>query len=128
MLSKEEWNAVAERAAAADYGTRHARWLRFRRFGAGPAGILLVAGAVGLGVWWVFAHLIRPAFDHQWVRSDASLPIAFWLFAAVALIATIYAFRPRIIPPAPSLRFLRAVVAGLIWLGLLTYAVTVLAA
>jgi hypothetical protein len=124
MLSKEEWNATAERAAAADYGTRHARWLRFRRFGAAPAGILLAAGTIGLGAWWMFAHVLVPLFTGNG-PGLGHLPIGFILVAAAAAIGTVAAWRVSV-PSAPFL-IARGLLTVLVWLGLGAYAVAMLA-
>lgn len=126
MLSKEEWRRAAELAAAAEDGRKHASWLRFKRFGAAPAGILVAVGAAGLGAWWMFAHVVSPLFSGSGPHVAGRLPIGFVLVSGVALIGTIAAFRVRY----PSAMFLiaRAIGAVFIWLGLLTYAVTVLVA
>jgi hypothetical protein len=124
MLSKEEWNATAERAAAADYGTRHARWLRFRRFGAVPTGILVGAGTIGLGAWWLFAHVFVPLFTGAG-PGLGHLPIGFILVATVAAIGTVAAWRVEV-PSAPFL-IVRGLLTVLVWLGLGAYAVALLA-
>jgi hypothetical protein len=124
MLSKEEWNATAERAAAADYGTRHARWLRFRRFGAAPVGILIGAGAVGLGAWWLFTHVVGPLFTGSG-PGLGHLPIGFILVAFVALIGTVAAWRVAV-PSAPFL-IVRALMTVLVWLALAAYGAALIA-
>lgn len=123
MLSKEEWNATAERAAAADYGTRHARWLRFRRFGAAPAGLLVGAGAVGLAGWWMFVHVVGPLFTGSG-PGLGHLPIVFILLAVVALVGTVVAWRVAV-PSAPFL-IVRALLTVFVWLGLIAYGAAIL--
>jgi hypothetical protein len=124
MLSKEEWNATAERAAAAKYGDRHAGWLRFRRFGAVPTGILVAAGVLGLGAWWLFVHVLGPLFTGTG-PALGHLPFGLVLVAVLALIGTIAAWRVTV-PSAPFL-IARALLTVFVWLGLLAYAVAMLA-
>jgi hypothetical protein len=124
MLSKEEWNATSERAAAAKYGERHAGWLRFRRFGAVPTGILVGAGAIGLGAWWLFAHIVGPLFTGSG-PGLGHLPIGFILVVAIAFIGTVAAWRVAV-PSAPFL-IVRALLTVLVWLGLAAYGAALLA-
>lgn len=124
MLSKEEWNATAERAAAAKHGDRHAGWLRFRRFGAAPVGILLAAGTIGLGAWWLFEHVLAPLFTGSG-PGLGHLPIGFILVAAITAVATVAAWRVAV-PSAPFL-IARGLLTILVWLGLGAYAVALLA-
>lgn len=122
MLSKEEWNAVAERAAAADYGTRHAGWLRFKRFGLAPTALLVIVGGLGLGAWWLFSHVADLLSGTGY--GGGHLPAVFWIAAAVTLTGTIAAFRL----PAVSVGILVARLAAVLaWIGLAVYGVTVLA-
>jgi hypothetical protein len=124
MLSKEEWNATSERAAAAKYGERHAGWLRFRRFGAVPTGILVGAGTIGLGAWWLFAHVVSPIFTGSG-PGLGHLPIAFILVAFVALIGTVAAWRVAV-PSAPFL-IVRTLMTVLVWLALAAYGAALIA-
>lgn len=125
MLSKQEWNKAAELAAAAKYGTQHAAWLRFKRFGAGPTAVLAAAAALGLGAWWLFAHVFAPLFSGPGPTVTGHLPVGFWIVAGVFLVGTIAAFRVRL-PSAPFL-LARTFVSLLVWLGMVAYAVGVLA-
>ena len=124
MLSKDEWRTVAERAAAAKYGERHAAKLLFLRFGAGPVGILLAAGGLGLGAWWVYAHVLVPLFSGGGPGLHG-FPVGFWVVAVIGMAATIAALRVAV-PSAPFL-IARSIVAVLFWLGMAAYALAVIA-
>jgi hypothetical protein len=124
MLSKEEWNATAERAAAAKYGDRHAAWLRFRRFGAVPTGILVAAAALGLGAWWLFAHVVIPLFSGNG-PALGHLPFGFILVAVVALVGTVAAWRVSV-PSAPFL-IARTLLTVTVWLALAAFGAAMLA-
>jgi hypothetical protein len=123
MLSKEEWNATAERAAAAKYGERHAAWLRFKRFGAVPAAAVLALIALGLGAYWTYSHLIQPLFAGDQV--GVSLPSGFWVIAGIALVLSVLMLRVRLVGP---MTLIRAGALAVIWLSLAGYALSVLMA
>lgn len=125
MLSKEEWNKTAERAAAAEYGAKHARWLRFKRFGAVPLSALVTAGALGLGAWWTFSHLLAPLFAGAGPDLSGHLPLGFLLVVLAAGVGTVAAFRVSV--PSASFLIARAVLSVLVWLGLLAFAIGSLA-
>ena len=123
MLSKEEWRKTAELAAAAEDGRRHASWLRFKRFGAVPTGILVGAGFLGLGAWWLFAHVVTPIFSGGIPSLGGHLPGIFWVVAVGMVAGSVVAFRRPVVSVAV---LLARIVAVLAWIGLAVYAMTVL--
>lgn len=125
QLSKDEWRRAAELSAAAEDGRKHAAWLRFKRFSAAPTAVLVAAGAVGLGAWWMFAHVVSPLFSGSGPSISGHLPLGFILVTLVAVVATVIAFRVSV-PTGPFL-IGRALAALFIWLGLLAYGVALIA-
>jgi hypothetical protein len=120
-LTKEEWNRQAERAAAASFGEKHAGYYTFKRYAAGPLGILGLAGLLIGGATWAWNHVHLPSAG----TGPAHLPVLFWVFLIGLAIGTVVAFRPgRIVPAAAVL--MRAVVFSLLWLGVVTYGIVVL--
>lgn len=122
QLTRDEWKRQVEIAAAHKHGENNAGWYVFRRYGAGPLGILVIVGMLGYGAYWVWHHLSLPATGD----GPAGLPVLFWIALVALILGTAYAFRPthRFRPMATTM--IRAVVAGLLWLGFLTYAITVI--
>lgn len=118
MLSKDDWMKTAEYQAARVYGEKYAGWFAFRRFLAGPLGILVIAGSLGLGAYWLWNHVGVPA-------TPGRLSTAFWVLAVALVIGTFVAFRPTGKFRTAAALLVRGVVVGLLWLGFLTYAVTV---
>lgn len=120
QLTKNEWNRHAEIAAAHKHGENHVGWYLFRRYGAGPTAVLVVLGALALGARWLWTHARLPG------AGVAGIPVAFWVLLVALILGTGVAFRPaRTVRPAAA-TLVRLVVVGLLWLGLITYAVTVI--
>lgn len=116
-LTKTQWRDIAEAQAAAEYGKKYAGWFMFRRFLAGPVGVLVLAGAGGLGAYALWRHL--PSV------SSGSLSTGFWVIVALLAIGTFVVFRPGRFVPA-ALLVVRAVVVALLWLGVAVYGFVVL--
>lgn len=121
MTTKTQWREAAYRAAAAHYGEKYAPWYRLRLFGPGPLGVLVLVGAVAGGLYW----LTKTVRVHAG-SGPAGLPSAFWAFVVLLALGTAWAFRPRrhIVPA--FLMLVRLMIVALLWLGVATYAVTVL--
>jgi hypothetical protein len=117
MLSKDDWMKTAEYQAARVYGEKYARWFAFRRFAAGPLGILTLVGAFGFGAYWLWSHVSVPA-------TPGRLPTAFWVLSAALVVGTFVAFRPSDKFRTAAGLLVRGVIVGLLWLGFITYAVT----
>jgi hypothetical protein len=79
---------------------------------------------IGLGAWWLFAHVVSPIFTGSG-PGLGHLPIGFVLVAFVALIGTVAAWRVAV-PSAPFL-IVRALLTGLVWLALAAYGAALLA-
>lgn len=122
QLTRDEWKRHVEIAAAHKHGENNAGWYVFRRYGAGPLGVLAIAGTLGWGAYWLWNHISLPDVGN----GPAGIPALFWVFLVALILGTGFAFRPtdRFRPMSSTL--LRAVVTGLLWLGFVTYAVTVI--
>ncbi len=122
MLSKQVWRDEAERAAARKFGENNAGWFIARRFLAGPLGLLVLAGGLGWAAWWV------------WQRATAAIgsglswdpPLVFGVLVAFLGVASMVAFRPRARVVPAHITILKLFVFGLLWLGVLAYAVGLL--
>lgn len=120
QLSKDEWCRAAELSAAAEDGRRRSRWLKFQRFGAAPVGVLVATGALGLGAWWLFSHLIAPLFSGSAPHLSGHLSIGFMVVFLLAILLTVGVFRVRYLSTA--LLIARAMIVSFLWLGLIAYA------
>jgi hypothetical protein len=121
VITKDEWNRRAEFAAASKFGEDHAAWYIFKRYAAGPVGVVAAAGTLGLGGYWAWNHVHLPSAG----LGPAHLPAVFWVFLVALALGTVITFRPgRFVPAATAL--VRGVVFALLWLGFVTYGVVVL--
>lgn len=120
-LTKEEWDRQAERSAAAKFGEDHAAWYTFKRYGLAPTAIGVGLIAVAVGVHWLWSHLRVPTIG----AGRTGLPALFWILLAALVVGTVTAFRPREFTPAATM-LVRAFVTGLLWLGFVTYGITVI--
>lgn len=121
LTTKEEWTRRAELSAAAAFGEKHAGLYTFKRYGAGPAGVAIAGGLLGLGGYWLWTHVHLPSAG----TGPAHLPTLFWILLVGLVLGTAFVFRPgRYLLAAPML--IRAVVTALLWLGFVTYGVVVL--
>lgn len=122
MLTRGEWVQHADTAAAQEWGRRHPNMFALRR-GIVPGGALIGLGMLGFGVYWLWHH-IGGAFDRP---SASGLPAAFWVIAAVAMIGSVVALRPRGGPTMMSVLIVKVFFVVLVWLGLIVYAIGYLA-
>lgn len=117
MLSKQEWRYESERAAAHKFGEKHMGWYVFRRYGAAPTAVAVVAVALGAGAYWVW----NKAGD---MLSGASRPSGaphlFWFVAAALALATFAAFRS---PSSATIFLVKAATAAILWLAVISYGV-----
>lgn len=117
-LSRTEWRDVAEVEAARSYGKKYAGWFAFKRFGAGPLGIVVVVAALGLGARWVWTHVrsLLAGTDVA-VSGGHTLAVAF----IVLTLATFIAYRPGRSPSMPVALVVKLLVFGALWLGLFAF-------
>lgn len=116
MLSRTEWMSEAERSAARKFGEQNAGLFMFRRWLAGPMGVLALAGLLGAGLYWLWNRI------GDALSGAGHLPgLPFWIAATVLLVITGIVFRPRPLPTPGVMLLFKASVMGLLWLGLLTY-------
>lgn len=114
MLTKDQWMKIAEAEAAASYGKKYAGFLMFRRFMAGPLGVVVGALVLGAALYFGATHLHAPKL------SAGHLPTVFWIVVVGLALVTFVVFRPgRIVPAAATL--VRAVVFAMLWLGVVAY-------
>jgi hypothetical protein len=125
MLSRAEWMHEADRSGALEWGRRHPN-LSAARHGIVPVSLLILIGAAGWGAWWLWSHLTVPSMPEA-TDITPGLPSAFWVVAALVLVGTVFTFRPRSTPTPAHLLIVKVIVAGLVWLGLSTYALAFLA-
>src|SRR3982750_1441155 len=121
MITRDEWNRAADLAAAAKYGQDHSGWLTFRRVYAVPTAVLAALATIGFGIFLLWTKVVHPLF------SGASLPsgpgTAPPVLAAVLLVATLVAFRPRAMPTMFHTAVIKVVVFGGAWLALIGWTV-----
>ena len=108
MLKRSEWSDIAERSAAASFGSHHWRKYAFRHQLPVYAGLALLA-ALGFGAWWL-QHAIREAWASQRIPAPevtvghSGIPSWIWVGMGVLALLTFIAFRPgRRADPAPTL-------------------------
>jgi hypothetical protein len=122
VLTKDEWKKNVEIAAAHKHGEDNASFYVWRRRLAGPWGVVLAVVAFGLVVRWLTHHVHLPSAS----GGPAGLPVLFWILLVGLILGTGWSFRPaRTIRPAAT-TLIRAFVIGLLWLGFVTYAITVI--
>lgn len=122
MLTKDEWKKNVEIAAAHKHGEQNASFYVWRRRLAGPWGVVLAVVVFGLAVRWLADHVSLPDTG----SGPSGLPVLFWILLTALLLGTGWSVRPtRAFRPAAAL-LIRAVVLGLLWLGFVTYAITVI--
>jgi hypothetical protein len=121
MITRDEWNRAADFAAAAKYGQDHSGWLTFRRVYAVPTAVLAALGAIGFGAFLLWTKVVHPLF------SGASLPAgpgtAAPVIAAVLLVVTLIAFRPRAMPTMFHIFVIKVIVLGGAWLALIGWTI-----
>lgn len=122
MLSKSEWRIEAERSAARKWGEENSGAFFFWRFLAGPLGVVILAGLVGLGAYW----LVRRAGEALSGGPALSAPVGFWVAFTALAVGTAVAFRPRKAFTTFSFAVVRAVIVALLWLGLLAFGIGML--
>ncbi len=120
MLSKEEWRRIEESSAAAKRGERRERYHTFRRFYAVPTTIAVVLGAAGYAVYWT-AHRVSDVVS---APRGHHLPGMFWLLLIGAILFTIAAVRPRLIPLMGGAKLAWAGAVILVWLSLGAFTVS----
>lgn len=120
MLSKEEWMRIEQSSAAAKRGERRERYHTFRRFYAVPTAIGVVLGAAGYAVYWT-AHRIGDVVS---APRTHHLPGLFWFLLLGALVLTIAAFRPRLLPLSVGAKLAWAGAVLLVWLTTGAFAVS----
>lgn len=121
MISKDEWRTIAQRAAAAKYGERRARYYAWRRWYAMPTGVAAGLALIGLGCWWVKVHAVDPVLH----GSGPHVPVGLIVFAALVIGLTVVVFRRRIVPQSPTVMLGTRAVAVLAWFALTGYALAV---
>lgn len=122
MLTKDEWKKHAEIAAAHKHGENNVGFYVWRRRLAGPWGVVLAVVVFAGVVRWLWKNISLPDMG----TGTGGLPIVFWVFMVALIIATGVAFRPARTFRTFSATMVRAAVIGLLWLGFITYAITVI--
>jgi hypothetical protein len=117
-MTRSEWWSVAEKSAAEHYGRKYASFFMFRRWMAGPLGVVLAAGAFGWGAWWVWTHAAA-----AFTRPGAGLPSGVWVLAGAWLVVTVVAYRPGRGFAMPGFRIVKGFVVVAGWLTLAGYVI-----
>ena len=126
MLKRSEWSDIAERSAAASFGSHHWRKYAFRHHLPVYAGLALLA-ALGYGIWWAqdkvragwTAHSVNATAPTATPADRPGVPLIVWVAMAVLAVLTFVAFRPGRGADRLSVLLAKVLLLGASWLALL---------